>query len=136
MFNKVILVGNLGRDPEVRTMNNGDKVANFSVATSESWVKNGERQERTEWHKVVVFGKTAEFCEKHLEKGDKVTIEGQLQTRSWEDQAGQKKYTTEVVVQKFKGSVNKFWEKKNDTPNSDTLSPQNNTSDFDDEIPF
>ncbi|MXW92846.1 MAG: single-stranded DNA-binding protein, partial [Rhodospirillaceae bacterium] len=99
--NKVILIGNLGRDPEVRTMQSGDKVANFSVATSERWKdrNSGEMQERTEWHRVVIFGRTAEIAEQYLRKGSKVYIEGQLQTRKWEDnQTGQERYTTEVVI--------------------------------------
>ena len=106
--NKVILVGNLGRDPEVRTMQSGDKVANFSVATSERWKdrNSGEMQERTEWHRVVIFGRTAEVVERYLRKGSKVYIEGQLQTRKWEDsQSGQERYTTEVVIRPYRGEM-------------------------------
>jgi single-strand DNA-binding protein len=106
--NKVILVGNLGRDPEVRTMQNGGKVCNMSVATSERWRdrNSGEMQERTEWHRVVVFDeKLAEVCEKYLRKGSKVFLEGQLQTRKWTDQSGQDKYTTEVVLQRFRSNL-------------------------------
>ena len=106
--NKVILVGNLGRDPEVRTMQSGDKVANFSVATSERWKdrNSGEMQERTEWHRVVIFGRTAEIAEQYLRKGSKVFIEGQLQTRKWEDnQTGQERYTTEVVIRPYRGEM-------------------------------
>ncbi len=106
--NKVIIVGNLGRDPEVRTMQNGDKVANFSVATSERWKdrNTGEMQERTEWHRIVIFGRTAEIAEKYLRKGAKVYIEGQLQTRKWEDkQSGQERYTTEVVIRPYRGEM-------------------------------
>ena len=106
--NKVILVGNLGRDPEVRTMQSGDKVANFSVATSERWKdrNSGEMQERTEWHRVVIFGRTAEIAEQYLRKGSKVYIEGQLQTRKWEDnQTGQERYTTEVVIRPYRGEM-------------------------------
>ncbi len=106
--NKVILVGNLGRDPEVRTMQNGGKVCNLSVATSERWRdrNSGDMQERTEWHRVVVFDdKIAEVCERYLKKGSKIYLEGQLQTRKWTDQSGQEKYTTEVVLQRFRGTL-------------------------------
>src|ERR1043165_1995511 len=97
--NKVILVGNLGADPEVRYTPSGQPVANFRIATSESWMdKAGQKQERTEWHRIVAWGKLAEICGKHLSKGRQVYLEGRLQTRSWEDQQGQKKYTTEVVA--------------------------------------
>jgi len=99
-LNKVTLIGNVGRDPEVRTMNGGDMVANFSIATSESWGKGEERQERTEWHKVVVWGKLAEIIEKYVLKGTKIYVEGQLQTRSWEKE-GVKQYSTEVVLRGF-----------------------------------
>jgi len=106
--NKVILVGNLGRDPEVRTMQNGGKVCNLSVATSERWRDrgSGELQERTEWHRVVIFDeKLVEVAEKYLQKGRKVFLEGQLQTRKWTDQSGQEKYTTEVVLQRFRSNL-------------------------------
>ena len=106
--NKVIIIGNLGRDPEVRTMQSGDKVANFSVATSERWKdrNSGEMQERTEWHRVVIFGRTAEIAEQYLRKGSKVYIEGQLQTRKWEDnQTGQERYTTEIVIRPYRGEM-------------------------------
>ncbi len=105
--NKVILVGNLGRDPETRTMQNGGRVANLSVATSESWKgKDGQRQERTEWHRVVIFNEhLLDVAEKYLHKGSKVYIEGQLQTRKWQDQSGNDKYSTEVVLQRFRGEL-------------------------------
>ena len=105
--NKVILVGNLGRDPEVRTMQNGNKVANISVATSDRWKdKNtGEMNERTEWHRVVMFDRLAEIAEQYLRKGSKVYLEGQLQTRKWEDQNGQEKYSTEVVLRGFNANM-------------------------------
>jgi len=101
-LNKVILIGNLGRDPEIRYSQQGLAVVNFSLATSESWTdKNtGERQDKTEWHKIVVFGKQAEVCEKYLSKGKQVYIEGRLQTRSWEKD-GHTNYTTEIVVSNF-----------------------------------
>lgn len=105
-LNKVILVGNLGRDPEVRSMQSGDKVANLAIATSERWRdREGNQQERTEWHRVVIFGKVAEIAERYLKKGSKVLIEGQLQTRKWQDQSGQDRYTTEIVVRGYGGNM-------------------------------
>ncbi len=103
--NKVILVGNLGQDPEVKYMPNGNAVANISIATSESWKdKNtGQMQEKTEWHRVVIFGKLAEVAGEYLKKGSQVYIEGQLQTRKWQDQQGQDRYSTEIVVQGYAG---------------------------------
>ena len=106
--NKVILVGNLGRDPEIRHTNDGMKIANISIATSESWKdrQSGERRERTEWHRVVIFNENlANVAEQYLKKGSKVYIEGQLQTRKWQGQDGQDKYTTEVVLQRFRGEL-------------------------------
>ncbi len=99
--NKVIIVGNLGNDPEIKTVGQGGTVARFSVATSESWVgKDGQKQDRTEWHRIVVWGKQAENCAKFLSKGRQVYVEGKLQTRSWDDATtGQKKYSTEIVAQ-------------------------------------
>ncbi|HEU4364462.1 MAG TPA: single-stranded DNA-binding protein [Candidatus Krumholzibacteria bacterium] len=98
--NKVIIIGNLGGDPTVRYTAGGAPVANFNVATSERFNnKAGEREERTEWHRVVAFGKLAEICQQYLKKGKQVYVEGRLQTRSWEDQQGQKKYMTEIVAQ-------------------------------------
>lgn len=97
--NKVIIVGRLGADPEVKTVSGNQTVARLSVATSDNWTdREGQRQERTEWHRVVVWGKLAEICGKHLSKGRQVYVEGRLQTRSWEDQQGQKRYSTEVVA--------------------------------------
>lgn len=103
--NKVILVGNLGNDPEVRYMPNGGAVANITIATSETWrdKATGENREKTEWHRVVLFGKLAEVAGEYLRKGSQVYIEGQLQTRKWQNQQGQDQYTTEVVVQGFNG---------------------------------
>lgn len=106
--NKVILIGNLGADPEMRRLNSGDPVVNLRIATSETWRdrQSGERRERTEWHNVVIFNENlAKVAEQYLKKGSKVYIEGQLQTRSWEDQSGQKRYTTEIVLQKFRGEL-------------------------------
>lgn len=97
--NKVIIIGRLGNDPEIKTVSGGNTVARLSIATSENWTdRNGQKQERTEWHRIVVWGKLAELCGKYLSKGRQVYIEGRLQTRSWEDQQGQKKYTTEIVA--------------------------------------
>src|ERR687894_2745974 len=106
--NKVILVGNLGRDPEVRRLNSGEPVVNLRIATSESWKDKGtgERKEKTEWHSVVIFNENlARIAEQYLKKGSKVYLEGQLQTRKWADQSGQEKYTTEVVLQRFRGEL-------------------------------
>ena len=106
--NKVILVGNLGRDPETRRMTSGDPVVNLSLATSESWrdKASGERKEKTEWHRVVIFNKNlADVAEKYLRKCSKVYVEGQLQTRKWTDKDGQEKYSTEVVLQNFRGEL-------------------------------
>lgn len=106
--NKVILVGNLGADPEIRRLNSGDAVVNLRIATSESWrdKSSGERREKTEWHNVVIFNENlVKVAEQYLKKGAKVYIEGQLQTRNWEDQSGQKRYTTEVVLQRFRGEL-------------------------------
>lgn len=106
--NKVILVGNLGKDPEVRTMNDGNKIVSFSVATGESWKDKatGERKEKTEWHKVVIFNEQlGKVAESYLRKGAKVYVEGQLQTRKWQNKEGVDQYTTEVVLQRFRGEL-------------------------------
>jgi single-strand DNA-binding protein len=105
--NKVILVGNLGDDPEVRSLNNGGEEVNLRVATSEQWKdRDGNRQERTEWHRVVIFNENlGRVAKQFLRKGSKVYLEGQLQTRKWTDQSGQDKYTTEVVLQRFRGEL-------------------------------
>ena len=106
--NKVILVGNLGRDPEVRSFPNGGKVCNLRIATSESWRdrNTGERKERTEWHSVAIFNENlAKIAEQYLKKGSKVYIEGQLETRKWQDQSGADRYTTEVVLRQFRGEL-------------------------------
>ena len=98
--NKVILIGNLGRDPELRYTQNGQAVANFTLATTEKWTnKNGEREERTEWHRIVTWARTAELCAQYLSKGRTAYVEGRLQTREWEDKEGQKRRTTEIVAQ-------------------------------------
>jgi len=106
--NKVILVGNLGADPEVRTMNNGNRVVNLRLATNETWrdKSSGERREKVEWHRVVIFNDNlGKIAEQYLRKGAKVYIEGQLQTRKWQDQSGQDKYSTEVVLQQYRGEL-------------------------------
>jgi single-strand DNA-binding protein len=106
--NKVILIGNLGKDPEVRRMQDGRPIVNLSVATSDTWrdKATGERKERTEWHRVVIFNEaSAKFAEQYLKKGSKVYLEGSLQTRKWQDQSGQDKYTTEVVLQGFNSQL-------------------------------
>ena len=106
--NKVILIGNLGKDPEVRSMQNGGKVCNLSVATSESWKDkmSGERKERTEWHRVVIFNENLiSVAERFLKKGSKVYLEGQIETRKWSDQSGVEKYSTEVVLRQFRGEL-------------------------------
>ena len=106
--NKVILIGNLGKDPQVRSLNSGEKVVNFSLATSETWrdKATGERKEKTEWHNIVVFNENiGKVVEQYCKKGTKVYVEGQLQTRKWTDQSGAEKYTTEVVLQRFRGEL-------------------------------
>lgn len=112
--NKVILIGSLGQDPEVRYLPNGGAVTNLSIATSETWrdKQTGEQKEKTEWHRVAIFGKTAEVAGQYLAKGSQVYIEGQLQTRKWQDQNGQDRYTTEVVVQGFNGRMQMLGGKK------------------------
>lgn len=147
--NKVILVGNLGKDPEIRTTQDGMKIANLSVATSEQWRDKNtqERVERTEWHRVVIFNeKLADVAEKYLRKGSKLYIEGQLQTRKWTDQSGQERYTTEVVVPRFRGEITMLDGVKSQGGSSDYTSfePTPNVAreslppmgDIDDEIPF
>jgi single-strand DNA-binding protein len=106
--NKVILIGNLGKDPEIRTLPSGERIANLSIATSETWrdKASGERKEKTEWHRVVIFNDNiAKVAEQYLKKGSKVYVEGSLQTRKWTDNAGVEKYSTEVVIQRFKGEL-------------------------------
>jgi len=145
--NKVILVGNLGRDPEVRHTNDGNPIVNLSVATSESWRdrSSGERRERTEWHRVVIFNdKLGEIAQKFLQKGSKVYLEGQLQTRKWSDQQGVEKYTTEVVLNRFRGELTMLDSRSGsgDFGNNEQLTEErapeisSATSDLDDEIPF
>ena len=149
--NKVTLIGNLGRDPEVRAMQNGDKIVQLSVATSDRWKdkSSGEQRERTEWHRVVIFNDAlGKIAEQYLKKGSTVYLEGQLQTRKWTDQqSGQEKYTTEVVLQRYRGELTLLGSRSenqisNDQQNSEI--DQSNqismsddiASDLDDEIPF
>ena len=137
-INKVILVGNLGNDPEVRTMPNGDAVAKISVATSESWIdKNtNERKTQTEWHSVVFYRRQAEVVGEYLRRGSKVYIEGKLKTRKWQDQNGQDRYTTEIqgdVLQMLDGKQSVA---QKDNPSQAIQPPAGNQSDFDDDIPF
>jgi len=134
--NKVIIVGKLGQDPEVRYTSDGRPICNFSVATSEKWKDkaSGEKREKTEWHRVVVFGKMAEICGEYLSKGSQAYIEGKLQTRKWQDKEGVDKYTTEIVVD-MKGAIQFLGKKreKNDYDKSQEYYPQTDT---DDDIPF
>ena len=130
--NKVILVGNLGKDPEVRRMTNGDPVVTLSLATSETWKDKttGERKEQSAWHRVVIFNEhAAKFAEAHLRKGSKCYVEGTLQTRKWTDKDGAEKYSTEIVIQKFRGELLLLDGKRESSPGQ-------SASDLDDEIPF
>ena len=151
-INKVILVGNLGRDPEIRHTNAGQKIVHLSVATSDTWKdKNGERQEKTEWHRVVVFNSNlADFSERFLKKGSKVYVEGSLQTRKFTDASGQDKFTTEIVLGAYRGEL-VMLDNRN-TPSNDAgadptpadtatangwdSAPAAGNGGFDDEIPF
>ena len=149
--NKVTLIGNLGRDPEVRAMQNGDKIVQLSVATSDRWKdkSSGEQRERTEWHRVVIFNDAlGKVAEQYLKKGSTVYLEGQLQTRKWTDQqSGQEKYTTEVVLQRYRGELTLLGSRSENQISNDQQNPeigQSNqismsddiASDLDDEIPF
>ncbi|OYW65515.1 MAG: single-stranded DNA-binding protein [Bosea sp. 12-68-7] len=121
--NKVILLGHLGRDPEIRRTSNGEPVASLRLATSETWRDklSGERKERTEWHNVVIFNEgLAKVAEQYLKKGSKVYLEGQLQTRKWQDQAGTEKYTTEVVLQRFRGELTLLDKAERETPDPES----------------
>ena len=154
--NKVILVGNLGRDPEIRSLQDGARVANLSLATSESWrdKNSGERREKTEWHRVVIFNdRLVDVVERFLRKGSKIYVEGQLQTRKWTDQNGQDRYSTEVVLQRYRGELTMLDSRGGgggggssgdfsaDDPGRDssgggTSGGQSFGGDLDDEIPF
>lgn len=154
--NKVILVGNLGKDPEVRNAQNGSKIVTFTLATSESWndKTSGERREKTEWHRIVIFNeRIADVAERFASKGRKVYVEGSLQTRKWTDQSGQDKYTTEIVIDRFKGELtlldsgNRDDEQGSRAPKAagttraggagaGNVGWEPNSSDLDDEVPF
>ena len=139
-INKVIVLGNLGSDPDARYMPNGNAVTNISVATTNSWKdkESGERQEETEWHRVVFFGRLAEIASEYLKKGSQVYVEGRLQTRKWEDKEGNDRWTTEIVA----NDMQMLGERISSSPNSDSLRAQKQsgsefaTDDFDDDIPF
>jgi len=138
--NKAIVIGNLGRDPEIRTLNNSDRVANFSVATSESWKdKNtGERQERTEWHRITVFNQPlVDIVERFARKGDRLYVEGQIETRKWSDQSGQERYSTEIVLRPYRGQIcllGSSQQREGSAGATPSRAPANH--DLDDEIPF
>ena len=155
--NKVILIGNLGQDPEVRTFGNGGKVCNMRIATSETWrdKNSGERKERTEWHSVAIFSEPlVRVAEQYLRKGSKVYVEGQLQTRKWQDKTGQDRYTTEIVLQRFRGEIvmlsdnrdrgdtggsadrDAYNQDPDDPPRRSAASPGTGRRMDDDEIPF
>lgn len=139
--NKVIIVGTLGRDPEVRYMNNGDAICNLSVATSESWKdKSGEKQERTEWHRISMFGKLAEIAGQYLAKGSSVYLEGKLQTRKWTDKDGVEKYTTEIIADRMQmlgGKEQRHGQQQEQRKESQPSRQQRPPADsFDDDIPF
>ncbi|MBT3745122.1 MAG: single-stranded DNA-binding protein [Thiotrichales bacterium] len=140
-INKVILIGNLGQKPEVKFASNGNAIANLSVATSESWTdKNtGQKQEKTEWHRVSLFGKLAEIAGQYLDKGSKVYVEGKLQTRKWQDKSGSDRYTTEVVVSGFNGTLQMLDTKENvkvqNLQSRESIEPVAVNSIFDDDEP-
>ncbi|WP_186650198.1 single-stranded DNA-binding protein [Fluviispira vulneris] len=137
--NKVILIGRLGQEPEIRSTAGGQQVCTLSLATSESWIKDGNKEERTEWHRVVLWGRQAENAHKYLKKGRMVYIEGKLQTRSWQDQQGQKRYTTEIVATAMQflegGSSNKSSDYVNEQYENQ-VSFSENSQPIDDDIPF
>ena len=142
-LNKVILIGNVGRDPELRYTASGQAVANFSLATSEAWTnRDGEREQRTEWHRIVAWGRLAEICGEHLSKGKQVYIEGRLQTRQWDDQSGNKRYTTEVVAREMVmlGRAGETVDVQTDAPPQDFPAEENASQAAgggdDDDLPF
>jgi single-strand DNA-binding protein len=138
--NKVILVGNLGKDPEVRYTQTGSAVANFSIATSEQWNdRDGKRQERTEWHNIVVWGKQAETCGQYLAKGRQVYVEGSIRTRSYDDKSGNKRYVTEIVAQRIQflgGGGGTRLPQQMDSGPGEEMGMGGNQSPSDDDIPF
>ena len=136
-INKVILIGNLGSDPEIKISASGSTIANFTLATNERW-KNSEgvQQEQTEWHRVVAFGRLAEICGEYLRKGRQVYIEGRLQTRSWEDKEGTKRYTTEIVLRDMQMLGTKGETVMEDIPSSPPTQQQDKASTEEDDLPF
>lgn len=140
-LNKVILIGRLGKDVELKCTPNGNAVANFTIATNENWVdKNNQKQEKTEWHRIVVWGKTAENCNNYIAKGSQVYVEGKLQTRTWDDKNGQKQYITEIVANNIQFLDSLGDKSKNEKKQSDILD-QNYNFEYDtnftvDDIPF
>ena len=137
--NKVILVGNLGADPQSRQLNDGKTVTNLSIATSETWKdNNGQKQTRTEWHKVSIFGKGAEIAANLLKSGSKVYIEGKLQTRSWKDQNGEKQYSTEIIISEYSGSFQILDKLANSSLNNEqpVISSEADSNDDIDDLPF
>lgn len=157
-INKVILVGNLGQDVEIRSTQSGDSIATINIATSESWTdrNSGQKQEKTEWHRVVLFGKLADIANQYLHKGSKVYVEGKLQTRKWQDKQGNDRYTTEVVISGYNGTLQMLDSKGSSsgdytpaasspapaptpaktTNSKDTVAPLAQPDDFEDDIPF
>lgn len=146
-LNKVMLIGNLGRDPEIRYMPSGDAMANLNIATTDTWKdKGGEKQERTEWHRVIMFGKQAEIAGEYLKKGSQIYIEGRLQTRKWTDKSNVERYTTEIVADRMQmlggrsggGSYDPPAERDHDYQSQSTPSAKSNTGfdDMEDDIPF
>jgi len=132
MLNKVILIGNLGADVEVRYTQSGTAVANFTLATTETWTKDGNKEEKTEWHKIVAFARLGEICGEYLAKGSRVYIEGRIQTRQWEDKDGNKRYTTEIVAREMKMLSN-----KNERPASERPEDYNPSEpSMGDDVPF
>jgi single-strand DNA-binding protein len=142
-INKVIVVGNLGADPDTRYMPSGGAVTNLSIATSESWKdkQSGEQKERTEWHKVAMFGRLAEIAAEYLRKGSQVYIEGKLRTRKWQDRDGNDRYTTEIIADEMqmlgaRGGAGGSAPMRDDSGPSSAPPPQSSPDDFDDDIPF
>jgi len=139
--NKVILIGNLGRDPELRYAASGDAIASFSIATTDNWKdKDGQKQERTEWHRISVFGKLAEICGEYLKKGAPVYVEGKLQTRKWQDKEGNERQTTEVVADRMQMLGGRSAASENEQPSVTEAKPNEQKAgafdDFESDIPF
>lgn len=136
--NKVILLGNVGKDPEVRSTSGGNAVCNFTMATTESWKKDGETKEKTEWHNLVAFGKSAEIIGQYVRKGSGLFIEGKLQTRKWQDKEGRDRYTTEIVIEEFRFTGGKpDGERREAAPRQPAPATAGSGKDFeDDDIPF